>query len=132
MGVASKKFLEKINNKLNNHLCDNQWHSTSTELIEKFINFARSFIEIQDKITDIINHARKSLLFHDGNTWFKKDGNPLFNVIIGSYDGGDLCELVGLYLLDKLAPLIDIKNVELYRDDGLAVIHQANGPKMDR
>ena len=72
MDVASKKFLEQINNKLNNHLCYNQWHSTSTELLEKFINFARSIIEIQDKITDIINHARKSLLFHDGNPWFKK------------------------------------------------------------
>ena len=24
------------------------------------------------------------------------------------------------------------KNVELYRDDGLIVIHKANGPKMDR
>ena len=53
-------------------------------------------------------------------------------VIIGSYGGGEVCELVGLYLLDKLAPLVDTKNVELYRDDGLAVIHQANGPKIDR
>ena len=35
MGVVSKKFLEEINNKLNNHLCYNQWHSTST-VIEWF------------------------------------------------------------------------------------------------
>ena len=35
-------------------------------------------------------------------------------------------------MLGKLAPLIGAKNVGLYRDDGLAVIHQANGPKMDR
>ena len=28
--------------------------------------------------------------------------------------------------------LIDTKNVGLYRDEGLAVIHQANGSKMDR
>ena len=37
-----------------------------------------------------------------------------------------------LYLLSKLVPLIRAKKVGLYRDDGLAVIHQANGPKMDR
>ena len=82
MGVVSKRFLEEINNKLNNHLCYNQWHSTSTviewfraienknpcifikfdiaefylsisgELFEKFINFAGSIIEIEDNIID--------------------------------------------------------------------------------
>ena len=30
MGVVSKIFLEEINNKLNNHLCCNQWRSSST------------------------------------------------------------------------------------------------------
>ena len=28
IGVLSKKFLEEFNNKLNNHLCCNQWCST--------------------------------------------------------------------------------------------------------
>ena len=46
--------------------------------------------------------------------------------------GAEVCELLELYLLGKLAPLIGTKNVGLYRDDGLAVIHQTNGPKMDR
>ena len=72
------------------------------------------------------------MLFHDGNAWVKKEGNPLFDATMGSYDGVEVCELVGLYLLGKLAPLIGTKNVGLYRDDGLAVIHQANGPKKDR
>ena len=51
---------------------------------------------------------------------------------MGSYDGAEVCGVVRLYLLVKLAPLIGTKNVGLYRDDGLAVIHQANGPKTDR
>ena len=106
--------------------------SISAKLLEKSINFARSLIEIKDKIIDIINHARKSLLFHDGNVWVKKVENRLFDVTMGSYDGPEVCELVQLYLLGTLAPLIGGKNVGLYRDDGLAVIHQANGPKMDR
>ena len=72
------------------------------------------------------------MLFHDGKEWVKKEGNPLFDVTMGSYDGAEVCELVRLYLLGKLAPLIVTKNVGLYRDDGLAVIHQANGPNMDR
>ena len=44
----------------------------------------------------------------------------------------EVCELVGLYLLRKLAPLIGTKNSGFYRDDGLAVIHQPSGPKMDK
>ena len=49
-----------------------------------------------------------------------------------SCNGAEVCELVGLYLLGTLAPLISAKNIGLCRDNGLAVIHQANGPKMDR
>ena len=51
---------------------------------------------------------------------------------MGSYYGEKVDELVGLYLLNKLAPLIGTKNVAFWRDDGLAVIHQVNGLKMDR
>ena len=51
---------------------------------------------------------------------------------MGSYDREKVCELVGLYLLNKPGPLVGTKNVGLYRDDDLAIIHQANGPKMDR
>ena len=51
---------------------------------------------------------------------------------MGRYDRAEICELVGLYLLSKLTPLTGKKNVGLYRDDGLAVIHKANGPKMDK
>ena len=49
-----------------------------------------------------------------------------------SCNGAEVCELVGLYLLGTLAPLISAKNIGLCRDNGLAVTHQANGPKMDR
>ena len=126
MGIVIKRLLENINNKLNNHLCYNQWCSNSAviewfrtnenkkpckfikidiaefsppisaELLEKSINFARSIIEIEDKIIDIINHARKSLLFHDGNACVKKEGNLLFDVTMGSYDGAEVRELIKL------------------------------------
>ena len=51
---------------------------------------------------------------------------------MGSYKEEEVCELVGLYLLSKLTPLIGTKNVRIYRNDGLAVIHKANGPKIDK
>ena len=48
-----------------------------------------------------IYHARMSLLFDKDNVWVKKD-NPEFDVTMDSYDGAELCELIGLYLLHLL------------------------------
>ena len=80
----------------------------------------------------ITYYARKSLLFHDSGAWVKKDGNPLIDVTMGSFDGAEVCEFVGLYLLNKIKSLLGSNNVGLYRDDGLAIVHKANGPKVDR
>ena len=62
-------------------------------------------------------HSKKSFLFGSNNIWQKKNSN--FDVTMGSYDGAETCELVGLYMLSQLQDL-EI-NVGLYRDDGLAV-----------
>ena len=56
----------------------------------------------------------------------------MFDVSMGSYDGAEVCELVGLYLLDKLSSLILRDQIGLYRDDGLAVVNQTSGHKLDR
>ena len=56
----------------------------------------------------------------DGAPWEKT--TSAFDVTMGSYDGGEIRELVGLYLLSQLQNL-NI-NVGLYRDDGLAVTNQ--------
>ena len=71
-------------------------------------------------------------LFDDSGAWVKKDGNLLFDVTMGSFDGTEVCELVGLYLLNKIKPLLGSNNVGLYRDDGLAIVHEANGSTVDR
>ena len=51
---------------------------------------------------------------------------------MGSYDGAEICGLVGFYLLNQLSTGIDKSSVGLYRDDGLAAKNNANGPKLDR
>ena len=51
---------------------------------------------------------------------------------MGSFNGAEVCELVGLYLSNKISVLIYLDNISLYRDDRLAVIHNANDPKLDR
>ena len=39
---------------------------------------------------------------------------------MGSYDGAEICKLVGPYLLNQLSTAIDKSGFGLYRDDGLA------------
>ena len=104
----------------------------SIELLDRSISSAKPLIDIERTVINIINHARKSLLFDDSGTWVKKDGNPLFNVIMSSFDGAEVCEYVRLFLLNKMEPLLSTSNVGLYRDDELAIVHKANGPKRDR
>ena len=55
-----------------------------------------------------------------------------FDVTGGSLDGAEVCELVGLILLNQLEDIITNGSGGAYRDDGLAVVHKYSGPQMDR
>ena len=78
-----------------------------------------------------IMNSRKAFLFYVDNPWVKKDALQHFKVTENSFDVAEICELVGLYLLNQLK---DITNgsVTVYRDDGLAFVHKYSGPQMDR
>ena len=67
-------------------------------LFKKALTFAKAHTHHSDDDTAIIYHARESLLFNDQQTWIKRDSG-LFDVTIGPYDGVEVCELVGNYLL---------------------------------
>ena len=51
----------------------------------------------------VIKHARKSPLFYNDKTWVKNNDQSLFDITMGSYDGAEICDLVELFLLNKLA-----------------------------
>ena len=51
---------------------------------------------------------------------------------MGSFDRAEICEIVGLYLLNKLSNLLGKENVGLYRDDSLAAINSCSGLVLDR
>ena len=53
----------------------------------------------------------------------KKDG--LFDTTIGVYDGAEVCEVVGAFLLDK-------NSIVLHRDDGLSVFENKSGTQLKR
>ena len=161
VGIVSKNRLEEINAKIRDSTKVNQWRSTSSvitwfknidskskskfikfdivdfypsiseELLLKALDFAKQYTDITDNEIEIIMHARKSLLFSDDGIWIKK-GDELFDVTMGSFDGAEICELVGLFLLFELMKQFGKDCVGLYRDDGLAVFQNMSGPEADR
>ena len=48
---------------------------------------------------------------------------------MGSLDGAETSELVGLYILNKIKQELPHDHIGLYRDDGLAIIDNGNGQK---
>ena len=51
---------------------------------------------------------------------------------IGSFNGAELCELVGLYILHILGEKYGKHRIGLYRDDRLACFRYTSGPQADR
>ena len=113
-------WFEGIPNKKSNtfiafDICD-FYPSITEELLDKALDFASHYIEITNDEREIIKHAKKTTLYSNNMPWRKIRSD--FDVTMGSFDGAETCELVGLFLLSQLTHL-DV-NVGLYRDDGLA------------
>ena len=102
----------------------------SEDILRAAITFEKSNVSIEDNDIYTILHSRKLLLFSTDGVWIKHCGS-LFDVTMGSYDGAEICELVGLLLLSKLSGIIHTDDIGLYRDDGLAIIRKAPGPEME-
>ena len=89
------------------------------ELLNKAIQWAQTMVDIPREDVDLIMHTKLSILVSGGDTWVKRGQEDAFDVGMGSYDGAEVCELVGLFLLSELAGLPI--NGGLYRDDALFV-----------
>ena len=46
---------------------------------------------------------------------------------MGSYNGTEICKLVGIYILSCLATIVKENNCGVYRDDGLVILRNING-----
>ena len=153
MGKVSKKILSRVISEVKSKSNLNQWKSTNAVIdwfkeqpnkkrlkfiqfdIEQFypnitptllnsaLDWASTFTPITPNEREIIIHSKRSLLYFKDSPWVKKQ-NPDFDVGMGSFDGAECCDVVGLYLLSQLqAPGI---NIGLYRDDGLATSQLTN------
>ena len=71
-------------------------------------------------------------MFYGDEAWKKKDTDTTFDVTMGSYDGADLCELIGIYIQSLLTNILSKDNMGSYRDDGLFILHKRNRQQTDR
>jgi hypothetical protein len=106
--------------------------SISEKLSDQALSWASNLTTTSDNDILIIKHARKSLLFNTGKPWTKKDSEGLFDVTMGSHDGAEICELVGLFILNHLSKKFGKENIGLYRDDGLALIKSKSAHLADK
>ena len=92
------------------------------------LDHAAAFNNITDLDKSIVMHAKKTILFNNETSWWKKNNtNDLFDVPMGSHDAAETCELVVCYLLAQRNKELENTSLGLYRDDGLAVSH--SGPQ---
>ena len=161
MGVVSKHILDSINGRLKEMLDVTMWKNSmaviewfqkiedknscifvcfditefyppiSEELLQKALTWADKHTEISERQLEVIYHSRKSLLFSNDKTWMKRDSSG-FDVTMGSYDGVEVCELIGTFALAQLPKKYRTGNVGLYRDDGLGVFRRTSGSQADR
>ena len=156
-----KAILDNINKRLCTSLNINQWKNTESviewfkrieqkhlykfimfdikdfypsiqeELLNKGLRFTQEYIDITSKDREIIYHAWKSLLFDGSDTWMKKQSG-LFDVTMGAYDGTEVCELVGTYMLSVISKKYNKKDFRLYCDGGLGVVKNKSGPETEK
>ena len=53
-------------------------------------------------------HCRKSLLFDNETASTKKNHSDMFDVTMASFDGAEVCKLIGLFLLNDLSNFLDV------------------------
>ena len=94
------------------------------------ISFGQAYTNILKDEIDVILHAWKSVLFHKNKILCKSGSNSKFNVAMVSYHGAEICDLVGLFLLNKIKSSTSLRNIDFYRDDG--IIKKSSGTHLEK
>jgi len=95
--------------------------SITQKLFNTAVSWSKQYHNFTEQQLKIISNCKKSFLFLESSPWTKKC-NENFDVTMGAYDGAEIAEFVGLYILSKLEKIIPQENIGLYRDDGLCVV----------
>ena len=94
----------------------NFYPSITEDLLSNALEWALGYVEITEEEKSIIMSTKQNLLYSNGVPWVKK-GDKCWDVTMGSWDGAEVCDLTGLFILSQCQNLG--ANFGLYRDDGL-------------
>ena len=119
---SSCSFIQFDNKDFYSSITDNILHQT--------LKFTKQHTNINKNDLHIINHCCKLLLFSDNKSWKKKTTDSCFEATMGSFDGAEICELVGLYIRSKVEKILSKSNFGLYRDDVLVLLGNFNDKKL--
>ena len=106
--------------------------SVSKKLLKDLVLFVQTHTDINRKDIEVIFYYNIFHYFMITNHGLTKDSNGDIDVTMGSYDRAEVCELVGLFMLNELLKKFDKDNIGLYRDDGLSVFKNHNGHQNDK
>ena len=62
----------------------------------------------------------------------EKNTESSFNVTMTSFDGAEICELLGIHILSSLSNKLDQQSTGLYRDNGLVFLRNTSKQKTDQ
>ena len=96
------------------------------------IKFSSKFSKFTDQEVGLIMHTCKSVLCYDNKVWKKSGDDTNFDIPMGSFHGAEICDLIGLYILNEITPVIGPNCIGLYRDDGLGILQQTSGSHIER
>ena len=105
--------------------------SITEQLLNQALDFAAQYATISPQDREVILQVRKSMLFGQGKESMKK-GKGLFDVTMGCFDGVEVCQLVGTFVLATLSKKIPSRDIGLYRDYGLGALWNMPGPQANR
>ena len=100
--------------------------------LKNTIQFAAEHTDINKKNLEMTFYVGKSLLFYSNRPWIKRDSDA-FDVTMGVYDGAEISELVGIFMLSLLSKKKknSSNNIGLYRDGGLPVFRNIADNKQE-
>ena len=90
--------------------------SINSTVLDKSLDWASTYVNITPLQRRIIHQACQSFLYSEEVPRVKR-GNENFDVGMGTFNGAQICELVGLFMLSQLRRLPKFQTI-LYRDDG--------------
>ena len=58
-----------------------------------------------------------------------KKEKATFDIRMEAFDGAEICQLIGIFMLSLLSKHINMNHIGLYGDDGLAILKNTSDPE---